>query len=179
MPKIQCPTCKSPISGRKAHAICPWCGSALPILSVANPYDSADRSKKNWLGRREWAVALVAAIFAGCLITVGFTRMASDQKTDDAWGPHEALAACRGEIQSLSPAGEVPPLPEAQNQSAHPEFYFAWPKDTRYYYPTDKDLNVPAATCRGDLRSGHIVELFMNGQDVTTVLQLDNSSHRH
>jgi len=178
MPRIQCPTCKSPISGRKAHAICPWCGSALQILSVANPYESPRRSK-TWLARKEWGVALVGAIFAGCLITVGFTRMTSDQETDDAWEPHEALATCRGEIQSLSPVGEVPPLPEAQNQGAHPEFYFVWPKDTRYYSPSDKDLNVPAATCRGDLRSGQIVALFMNGQDVTTVLQLDNSLHRH
>jgi hypothetical protein len=174
MPKIQCPTCKSPISGRKAHAICPWCGSALPILSVVDPYDSAGRSK-TWLGRKEWAVALAAAIFAGCLITVGFTRMNSDQETDDAWRPYEALATCRSQIQSLSPAGEVPPLSEAKNQGAYPEFYFVWPKDTRYYSLSDKDLNVPAATCRGDLRSGHIVELFMNGQDITTVLQPDDA----
>jgi hypothetical protein len=178
MLKIQCPTCKSPISGRKSHTSCPWCGSALPILSVVNPHDSAGRSK-TWLARKEWTVALVAAIFAGFLITVGFTRMTPDQETDDAWRSDEALATCRSQIQSLSPAGEVPPLPEAQNQGAHPEFYFVWPKDTRYYSPSDKDLNVPAATCRGDLRSGRIVELFMNGQDVTTVLQLDNSSHRH
>jgi len=178
MPRIQCPTCKSSISGRKAHAICPWCGSALPKLSVVNPYDSAGRSK-TWLGRKEWAVALVAAIFAGFLISVGYTRMVPGQGTDDAWTPHEALAICQSQIRWLSPAGEVPPLAEARNQGAHPEFYFAWPKDTRYYSRSDKDLNVPAATCRGDLRSGHIVELFMNGQDVTTVLQLDNSSHRH
>lgn len=178
MPKIRCPTCKSPISGRKAHAICPWYGSALPILSVVSPYDSDVRSKP-WLVRKEWAVALVAAIFAGCLITFGLARMISDQETDDAWRPHEALTTCLSQIQLLSPAGEVPPLPKAQNQGAHPEFYFVWPKDTRYYTPSDKDLNIPAATCRGDLRLGHITELFMNGQNVTTVLQLDNSSHRH
>jgi hypothetical protein len=174
MLKIQCPTCKSPISGRKNHARCPWCGSALPILSSANPYN-LDRGSKIWLGRNEWAVALVAAIFAGCLITVGYTRMNPDQETDDAWRTQQALATCQDQIKTLSRAGEVPPLPDAKNQGTYPEFYFVWPKVTRYYSPFDKDLEVPAATCRGDLRSGRVVELFMNGQDVTTVLQPDKS----
>jgi hypothetical protein len=173
MAKIRCPGCKSIISDRREPVNCPWCGSSLAAAYTARPFVPGAQCRI-WPSWRGWTAAALLLGIASCLISIGYTQMVPGVSADHAWKVHNALATCQDQIQTLSPAGEVPPLPDAKNQGTYPEFYFVWPKDTRYYSPSDKDINVPAATCRGDLRSGRIVELFMNGQDVATVLQPHN-----
>ena len=173
MAKIRCPACKAILSDRRQPANCPWCGSSLDAAYTAQPFVPGARCR-TWPSWKGWTAAAFLLGIASCLISIGYTQMVPGVSADHAWKVQKALATCQDQIQTLSPAGEVPPLSEAKNQGAYPEFYFVWPKDTRYYSRSDKDINVPAATCRGDLRSGRIVELFMNGQDVTTVLQPHN-----
>lgn len=173
MARIQCPVCKSVMSDRRQLANCPWCGNSLSATYAVQPFVPGARCK-TWPSWKGWIAAALLLVTSGCLISVGYTRMIAGEEPNHAWMVHEALATCQSEIQFLSHAGEVPPSPNVKNQGAYPEFYFVWLKDTRYYSSSDRDLNVPAATCRGDLISGHIVELLMNGQDVTTVLQPHN-----
>ena len=169
MPKIQCPTCKSPISGRKAHAICPWCGSTLPVLSVEN-FSGQNRNCRTWHAWKKWASALVVLTFAGYLISLGNSRIDPDV-ADHSWKTHRALATCQSRIADLSVTGEIQTPPDAKNYGTYPEFYFVWPKHTFYDTNPDGVLNPASATCRGDLRSGRIIELSLNGEDVTTRLQ--------
>lgn len=170
MAKIKCPGCKVILSSRRQRASCPWCGTQLASAYALRPF-SPGAQCRIWPSWRGWAVAAVALAIAGCLIFVGYIRIVPATGADHTWEAYRALTTCQDQIKTLSHAGEVPPLPDAKNQGTYPEFYFVWPKDTLYNSPSDKDLNVPAATCRGDLISGRIVEVFMNGQDVTTVLQ--------
>lgn len=45
--------------------------------------------------------------------------------------------------------------------------YFVWPKGVFFYADRDGVLNAASATCSGDVTTGLITELSLNGQDVT------------
>ncbi|WP_306393424.1 hypothetical protein [Telluria beijingensis] len=78
-----------------------------------------------------------------------------------------ALATCQARIAALSVGGKVPAPPPAKNYGTEPEFYFVWPKGVFFYADSEGVLNAASATCRGDVATGLITELSLNGQDVT------------
>jgi hypothetical protein len=169
MPKIQCPTCKSAISSRKAYASCPWCGAALPE-QLAEHFRVENSRRKNWRALKEWVGALVVVTFSGCLITLGYSRI-DPETTDYAWRTQKVLATCQSRIAGLSFTGEIQTPPDVKNYGTFPDFYFVWPKGSFYSTNLNGMLKAASATCRGDLRSGRIIELSLNGEDVTTRLQ--------
>jgi hypothetical protein len=95
--------------------------------------------------------------------------------TDHTWKTGKALVTCQNRIAALSFNGEIQTPPDTKNYGTYPEFYFVWPKGTFYDTNPDGVLNPASATCRGDLQSGRINELSLNGKDVTTVTQESDS----
>ena len=79
-----------------------------------------------------------------------------------------ALAACQARIAALSVGGKVSAPPPAKNYGTLPDFYFVWPRGVFFYADSEGVLNAASATCRGDVATGLITELSLNGQDVTT-----------
>jgi hypothetical protein len=122
---------------------------------------------KNWRSLKEWVGALVIITFSGFLIMLGYSRMVPET-TDYAWRTHKVLATCQSRIAGLSFTGEIQMPPNVKNYGTFPNFYFVWPKGSFYSTNLNGVLKAASATCRGDLRSGRITELSLNGEDVTT-----------
>lgn len=78
-----------------------------------------------------------------------------------------ALNFCRVRIAALSSGGKILAPPPVKNYGTPPEFYFVWPKGMFSTSDGDGVLNPAAATCRGNIFTGLITELSMNGVDVT------------
>lgn len=120
-----------------------------------------------WLSPRGWTVAGVLLVMAAALVSLGYERMAPVDDTPRGLKELAALMTCQKRISALSIGVKVPLPPAARNYGTPPDFYFVWPKGTFYYSDSEGVLNAAAATCRGDLATGLITELSLNGRDVT------------
>lgn len=105
---------------------------------------------------------------AACLVLVGDRRMEPIAGLSAEEQVARALATCQARITALSIGGKVPDPPPAKNYGTLTEFYFVWPKGVFFYADSEGVLNAASATCRGDVTTGLITELSLNGQDVTT-----------
>lgn len=167
MPNIRCPACGSSLQRRKRYVNCPWCGQPLAAVYLAQPYD-AHEAYRAWPSWKGWAGAAALAVPAVGLVVLGDSQMRPfvDPPTDEHVA--QALEVCRSRIAALSAGGKVPAPPPAKNYGTLPEFYFVWPKGVFFYADSEGVLNAASATCRGDVTTGLITELSLNGQDVTT-----------
>lgn len=166
MPNIRCPACGSTLQRRKRYVDCPSCGQPLAAVHQAQPFDvgQAYRAWPTWKG---WVGAGALAVPATCLVLIGDRRMEPVAGISFDEQVAHALATCRARISALSVGGDVPVPPPARNYGKAPEFYFVWPKGVFFYSDSEGVLNAASATCRGDVTTGLITELSLNGQDVT------------
>lgn len=166
MPQILCPSCRSPLQRRKQYVNCPWCGQPLADTYLVQPF-KAGASYRTWPTWKSWAGASAIAALAGYLVFIGDSRMEpiAGLRPDELNA--RALAACQARISALSIGGEVPAPPPTKNYGTAPEFYFVWPKGVFFYSDDEGVLNAASATCRGDIATGLITELSLNGEDVT------------
>jgi len=166
MSNIRCPACGSSLQRRKRYVNCPWCGQALAAVYQAQQFEAGEayRAWPTWKG---WAGAVALAVPAVSLVILGDSQMRPfvDSPTDELVA--QALEVCRSRITALSVGGKVPAPPPAKNYGTLPEFYFVWPKGVFFYADAEGVLNAASATCRGNVNTGLITELSLNGQDVT------------
>lgn len=59
----------------------------------------------------------------------------------------------------------TPAPPSAKNYGTYPEFYFVWPKGTFHVADYEGTLVPASATCRGQMDTGLITEMSLNGAE--------------
>lgn len=173
MPNIRCPTCGSTLQRRKRYVNCPWCGQPLAAAYVSQPF-VAGADYRSWPSWKAWTIAGAVVALAAFLVILGDSRMQPIAGATTEEQVARALVACQARISALSVGGKVPAPPPAKNYGTAPEFYFVWPKGVFYYSDNEGVLNAASATCKGDVATGLITELFLNGQDVTTAPRRGN-----
>lgn len=157
MPQISCPVCKSPLSKKKRYINCPWCGIVLAPADEHAQEAILAQYRSGPTGH-EWALACVLSMFAFGLIASGYKWMEPIQEDPTAEKTASALSACQQRIATLAAS---PSPPHAQNEDNYPQFHFTWPEGTLGRQSSVAHLS---ATCRGDLRTGRITEVSVNGR---------------
>jgi hypothetical protein len=77
-----------------------------------------------------------------------------------------ALLACQKQIIAHSKFGDAEQPPFSQNHGSGNEFYFAWPTGS-FHFKNGFGASVKmSASCIGDLSTGEIKALTLNGKDV-------------
>jgi hypothetical protein len=77
-----------------------------------------------------------------------------------------ALLACQKQIIAHSKFGDAEQPPFSQNHGSGNEFYFAWPTGS-FHFKNGFGASVKmSASCIGDLSTGEIKALTLNGEDV-------------
>lgn len=157
MPQISCPVCKSPLSKRKRYSNCPWCGVVLAPADERAQQTILTQYRSGPTGH-EWVLACILSMCACGLVASGYKWMEPIQEDQTAEKTALALSVCQQRIATLAAA---PSPPHAQNEGNYTQFHFTWPEGTLGRQSSVARLS---ATCRGDLRTGRITEVSVNGR---------------
>jgi hypothetical protein len=78
----------------------------------------------------------------------------------------QALVGCQQRIAGLAKYGNADTPPFVQNHGRDGEFYFAWPSGSFHFKNGFGAALKMSASCTGDVSTGKIKHLTLNGEDV-------------
>jgi hypothetical protein len=168
VPAIQCPSCKAYLTV-KGLVNCPLCQTDLN-----QPLDPLTREEKRSIAHSTSDLAFRAKNLLGlaCLavitVSVGaiIYRMINPSEEEvRRQKVSAALLNCQQRIQARAEYGGADMPPYARNHGGADEFYFAWPRGS-FEFPNAFGARVKmSASCNGNLATGEITSLTIDGKD--------------
>jgi hypothetical protein len=156
---VQCPGCSAHISIASAVS-CPRCSTALPRPGAAALTTNRHTGTGNTFG----LAALVCCVpLLGYII---YQVAAPSPGQLEERQVQQALATCQRAIrtQALYDGADRPPY--VPNRGGAGEFQFVWPSGSFHFTNAFGARLKMSASCSGDLRTGTITGLTVNGQTI-------------
>jgi len=164
MAALQCPGCKAYLRITNPQA-CPRCQTPLlpprPSTAMVGAHKGRTTSPVGTL--------LAMAALGAIVILVGlivFRSISPSSAQIHSRQVSQALANCQHRIRSTAQFGDAELPPHVQNYGTKGEFYFAWPSGSFHF---KNGFGAPlkmSASCIGDLSTGEIKQMTVNGKDV-------------
>lgn len=159
---VQCPGCKAHLSLSAALA-CPRCQTALPRAPAPNLTTKRHTTTAS-AGHKAGVGALLCCI--PILGFIGYRLAIPSAGQEQARQVGRALLACQQAIQAQAQYGGADTPPYVRNYGTAGQFYFAWPTGS-FAFPNGFGARTKmSASCIGDLETGTITQLTLNGQTI-------------
>ena len=169
MTALQCPGCKAYLS-ITGLSNCPRCQAALPANARHSHAPAAAaaipaRPSYRWVPRDWFNVTIVGALAVLIILIVYRLVVPSDAQVHSR-KISAALVQCQQRIAGLAEYGDAETPPYVKNYGSGNEFYFAWSAGS-FHFKNGFGASVRmSASCAGDLSSGEIKHLTLNGKDI-------------
>jgi type II secretory pathway pseudopilin PulG len=97
---------------------------------------------------------------------IGYRLVVPSAEQEQSRQVRQALAACQQAIRAQARYGGADAPPYTSNHGTGDEFYFAWPTGSFAFTNGFGAPEKMSASCIGDLRTGTITQLTLNGQTI-------------
>jgi|GEM_PF-3352720 len=187
MATIQCSGCKAHLSITGSLA-CPRCQTPLPASKKLAEKSQSSRRPGSLTSSVEselasgapltkqpapastaakdiFAYTVLGAIVV-CIVLIAYRVIVPSDETVHARKVSAALLACQQRIAGLAEFGGADQPPYAKNYGKGNEFYFAWSRGTFHFTNAFGARVAMSASCVGDVDSGQIKHMTLNGKDV-------------
>jgi hypothetical protein len=159
---VQCPSCKAHLA-ISAAAACPRCHTELPRGTPQN------LTTKSHTAPQATAIGIAPIAVTGAVVValfLGYYMLAASPARHEQHQVSQALLTCQQAIRAQARYDGSDTPPYTRNYGSAGEFYFAWPTGSFYFTNQYGARETMSASCIGDLATGTIKQLTLNGQTI-------------
>lgn len=171
MAAIKCPGCGAYLSVN-GLVNCPRCQTDLPsrLVNPASTSGSIQHSSGSVPGSgsssKELLSGVIFLVLGALVIFIAWNIFVPSEEKKRKQLVSKALLDCQYAIKSLAKFGDAEVPPYVQNFGKDGEYYFAWPLGSFHFVNGFGVKEKMSASCLGDLNTGKITQLTLNGKDV-------------